>query len=520
MKTANKIIKQKATLNNNHVTNIETRDNDENQDVINKLLANAFDYQENNQLEQANFLYQEVLQKEPKNICALNGLGLVALNAGMLVLASEFLNTAHLLDPRHMTVNCNLGLVYTKLSEYKKAIKHYRYLLEKDKSNGEIHGEIARLYQQIEHNEAALNHYQLAFMINPSDPRNFSGMVQLDAKSISLEYINSVEKHLLEPNLPLQARCSFYFSLGAVYDASESYDQAFANYAVANISKVADFDADKHANYISEIIQTFSEDFFKQQQTIGLNESNQPIFIVGMPESGIVSIGKSLSQHNEIYSAGELDLIEEVSSSANITSGRDINAEQLADLSKAYLNHVNAMAINDNCKIPRRIIDIKPSNFLHLGLISLLFPKAKIIHCVANPFDICLSNYFKNYSSDNKYAYDQKNIAMYYQQYERLMAHWHKALAIDIHTINYDEMVMSPELIISKLYDFINLPQHTDGAGQTDNIKIGCNAKVNQALCNTPARHWQHYRKYSHAMLTELMLLNTTDSSKKAENLQ
>ncbi len=353
----------------------------------------------------------------------------------------------------------------------------------------------------------------------------------LDARSVTAEDINTVEKYLLKPDLPLQVRCSFYFSLGAVYDVSEKYDEAFANYAVANISKVATFDGEQHIKYISDIIRTFSSEFFEQQQSMALNNSSQPVFIVGMPQSGIASTDQLLSNHRGIYSAGELNLIENIAQKFKLTadnminpmSSEDIDGELLAGFSKFYLNHINAMALDDNSKIPARIIDRRSANFLHLGLIALLFPKARIIHCVANPLDICLSNYFRNYSADNKYSYDQKNIVLYYQQYERLMAHWNNVLPGKIHTVNYDEMVKSPEAASRQLFNFVEIdwqPGCIEIASSVQHAKANHGIPLSHSGYQSPARHWRNYRKYADAMINELMLFNAAETSSKAANLR
>ena len=530
MKTANKKIRRKPPVQNTQKNKKPKRTIKENPNTIKKLLTEALDYQEKKQPEQASFLYQQVLQQEADNICALNGLGIIALNAGMLMLASEFFNSAHASNPNHTVVNQNLGLVYTKLADYQKAIQHYSYILDTDKNNAVIHGELARLHQQLDDNRGALKHYRSAFKLNPADPRNFQGMVQLDASGITTKDINTVEKYLLKPNLPLEVRCSFYFSLGAVYDISEKYDEAFANYSVANISKVASFDAEQHVEYVSDIMQMFSPDFFEQHKKHHSNNSSQPVFIVGMPQSGISAVAQLLSRHDDIYTAGELDLIENIAQKLNISatantpghmSVENIDSEWLAEFSKFYLTHINTMAIDDNGKMPSRIIDRKPCNFLHLGLIASLFPKAHIIHCVANPLDICLSNYFNDYSMDNKYSYDQKNIALYYQQYERLMAHWNKVLPVNIHTVNYDDMVKSPETISKELFKFIDIkwqPENIKASRSAHHVKQQHGAQIDQNKYRSPVRHWRNYRKYTHAMIKELMLLNATDASGKAAN--
>lgn len=527
MKTANKKIRRKPSLKRNKKTRCAKNDT---HNMIKNLLTDAHDYQEKNLPEQASFLYQKVLEQEPENIFALNSLGVIALDAGMLVLASEFFNAAHTARPNHTTVNKNLGLVYTKLGDYKKAIQHYSYILDTNKNNGEIHGELARLFVQLDNTSAALYHYRSAFKINPGDPRNFQGMVQLDASSATAENINTVENYLLKPNLPLEVRCSFYFSLGAVYDVSEKYDEAFANYSVANLSKVAAFDADRHVEYISDIIQAFSSEFFESQKKIALNSSTQPVFIVGMPQSGIASVDRLLANHSDIYAAGELDLISKVAEKLCLTadssllgdiSVEDIDGELLAEFSRSYLNHINARALDDNYKVPSRIIDKKPENFLHLGLISLLFPKARIIHCVANPLDICLSNYFKNYSNDNRYSYDQKNIALYYQQYERLMAHWNDVLPVKIHTVDYDDMVNSPETTGRELFNFVNIkwqPESIETAIAVQQIEANAAIQRNHNRYMSPVRHWRKYRKYAHATIRELAQISAAGRATKAIN--
>lgn len=532
MRTANKKIRRKQSAQKVQGNKKHRCADSENKEMIKTLPADALDYQKKKQPEQASFLYQQVLQQEPDNIYALNGLGVIALDAGMLMLASEFLNAAHASKPNNAIVNQNLGLVYTQLADYPKAIQHYSYILDTDKNNAEIHSELARLYAKIDESRSALKHYRLAFKINPADPGNFQGMVQLDAASISEKDIDIVEKYLLKPNLPLEVRCSFYFSLGKVYDASEKYDEAFANYSVANISKVATFDAEHHVEYIDDIIQTFSAEFFEKQKLEQLkkpdsNNSKQPVFIVGMPQSGITSVARLLSNHDNIYLAGELNLIETIAQKMNISAAgdtasylsiEDIDSEWLAEFSKFYLNHVNAMATDGYCRVPSRIIDKKPSNFLHLGLIALLFPQAHIIHCVADPLDICLSNYFKNYSTDNNYSYDQKNIVLYYQQYERLMAHWNKVLPLEIHTVAYDDMVKSTEIAGRELFNFIDMTWQSevvDTSRPRSRIKVKHGAGIKY---KAPARHWRYYRKYIHAMLKELMLFNTDSTSGKAAN--
>jgi tetratricopeptide (TPR) repeat protein len=430
------------------------------------------------------------------------------MDAGMLSLAADFFNTAYDIAPDNLTLNKNLGLAYTKLSRYEDAMRHYNHILSLDENNGEVHGEMARLYMHAGDMKQALKHYRLAFKINPDDPRNIHGLVQLDARSITPEAINLIEKYLLRPDLPLDMRCSFYFALGAFYDARGKYDEAFANYSVANISKGVTFDAEKHTDFITDIIKTFTPNLFEDYTSFGLNNTAQPVFIVGMPRSGTTLVEQILASHSDIYAAGELNLVSDFAQKLNLSVDCEkdspefsVNAgsELLYDLSRFYINHINNLAHNDDHNNPSKITDKMPTNFLYLGLIARLFPKAKIIHCRRNALDVCLSCYFQNFSGDHAYTSDLNNIAYYYQQYERLMAYWEKTLPIEIYNIDYEEITTDLENTSKKLIEFVGLDWQSrclEFYNTKRNVDTASLVQVRKKIYHSSVNRWQNYDKY------------------------
>lgn len=501
--------------------------NRRNGNEIFNLITKAHNYHDQKQLGQANCLYQKVLELEPDNIIAFNGLGLVAMDAGMLSLAVEFFKSACDINPDHVTVNKNLALAYTRMSCYSDAILHYMHILNFDENNGEVHGELARLHLQEGNIDHALSHYRFAFKLNSADPRNFHGLVQLDALSITSKNINTVEKLLLKPDLPLEVRSSFYFALGTIYDISERYDEAFANYSVANISKGVTFDSEKHDAFITGIIKTFTPDLFEKHASGDLNDSTQPVFIVGMPRSGTTLVEQVLASHSDIYAAGELNLIAGVAQKLKITTDHiqenfiDIEisgAKAFHDYAQFYINDINNLALNNNHKKPLKITDKMPMNFIYLGLIALLFPNAKIIHCRRNPLDVCLSCYFQNFSGNHNYASDLNNIALYYQQYERLMAHWGKVLPVEIHTVDYEEMTIDSESTIRKLIDFTEL----DWQGSCmefyktkRHVNTASLVQVRKKMYQTSVNRWLNYDKYLHHLKKILSVSSSTDDTSR-----
>lgn len=518
MKNTNKKIKRKEDFRQNK----KCKNN-----RIAKLIVDAQMYYDQKQLQQANYLYQQVLQLEPENIVALNGLGLIAMQAGMLSLAVEFLTAANEINPEHLAINKNLALAYTRLSRFNEAILQYICILDIDENNTEAHAELARLNLQAGHLDLALHHYRYAFELNPEDPENFHGIVQLDSESLTAADIDTVENILNKWDLALEKRSSFYYSLGNVYDACGRYDEAFANYSVANIGigKGITFDAEKHAAYVTDIIHTYSSGLFKKYTGRDLNQSNQPVFIVGMPRSGTTLVEQILASHSDIFAAGELSLIEDISRKIDIDDDHDFfkpvkdnSKESLKKIAQFYLNSINNLAINNAQKNPLIISNKQPANFIHLGLIALLFPNARIIHCKRNPLDVCLSCYFQNFSVDHDYAFDLKAVAKYYQQYERLMAHWKKVLPIEIHTVNYEEMVKNTESTSKTLIEFIGLDWQ-EGCREFYKTKRQVNTasqvQVRKNIYHSSLNRWLHYEKYLHLLKKTLNIFDYADETIK-----
>ena len=499
--------------------------------MILKLISDAQGYYEENKLEQANHLFQQVLQVEENNIIALNGVGLIAMQAGIMSLAVEFLSHACDLAPKNMIVNKNLALVYTRMARYEEAILQYISMLDINENDSEIHGELARINLQLGRLDLALKHYRYAFDMDSTDPRNIHGLIQLDMESITENDIDIIDKLLNRSDLSLEKRCSFYFALGSIYDKKARYDDAFANFSVANICKGEKFDAQKHTDYIDKVIETFSPELFERFPIEELNRSAQPVFILGMPRSGTTLIEQILASHSDVYAGGELTLIEETADLMNLSEEKikdlplvveNLTVELLNDHAQTYLTNINNLSDRDEHKKPVLISNKLPANFLYLGLISLLFPNAKIIHCQRNPLDISLSCYFQNFSGRHPYAYDLRSIATYYQQYERLMAHWKKVLPVNMHTVTYEEMVEDTETVSKRLIDYVGLDwqaQCLEFHKNKRHVNTASLVQVRKKIYSSSLNRWQNYEKHIKSLKKVLNISGAEESSSKTSKL-
>ena len=88
-----------------------------------------------------------------------------------------------------------------------------------------------------------------------------------------------------------------------------------------------------------------------------------------------------------------------------------LDGDELTAVAEKYLHSLSAQAEG-----AVRATDKMPYNFLNLGLIALLFPKAKILHCRRDPLDSCLSAFFQNFTRGNLQTFDLRNLGHYHRQ--------------------------------------------------------------------------------------------------------
>jgi hypothetical protein len=157
-----------------------------------------------------------------------------------------------------------------------------------------------------------------------------------------------------------------------------------------------------------------------------------------------------------------------------------------------------------------RVIDKMPANFMNLGLIHAAFPHARILHMRRNPLDTGLSIYFQIFSNTHLYANDLEDIAHYFTQYSRLMAHWRSTLPDGaILEVPYEKLVADPEPWIREIVRFAGLPWDPRCLEfhETERTVItASNWQVRQRMTTSAAGRWRNYEKYLGPLrrLTEL----------------
>lgn len=311
-----------------------------------------------------------------------------------------------------------------------------------------------------------------------------------------------VELSFEQPSTDSMQKQMLLYAAGALLDKLQRYDEAFDYYRRGNEQVAIPMNRDYHAMY-DLLMDAFNAQTLPKLPRARTG-SSRPIFILGMPRSGTTLTEQILSSHPQVYGAGELDEIKKLSREI-IPGGRGhdtqyaeyiagIDADKITELAGKYLASLNELDSS-----ARFVTDKMPHNFQHIGLISLLFPDARIIHCRRNPLDNCLSIYFQNFIWSHDYATDLGNIGLFYSEYDRLMQHWEKAIDMPIMTVQYEDMIADHESMARKVLDFCGLDWDESVMKFYDSRRAVATASYDQVrkpIYRSSQARWKHYRKH------------------------
>jgi len=224
---------------------------------------------------------------------------------------------------------------------------------------------------------------------------------------------------------------------------------------------------------------------------------------VGMPRSGTTLVEQIIASHPRAFGAGELGDIGQIAQAMPRLLGlggsypgclREASVAGMDAIAEKHLGRLGEMAPG-----ALRVADKMPGNFQHLGLINLLFPGARVIHCTRHPMDTCFSIYATRLSPQHPYANDLEDIAFYYGQYRRIMAHWRTVVDLPMLEVRYEDLVANQEARTRELIAFLGLEWDEACLRFHETKRVVTTASVDQvkrAMYDTSIGRWKRYERH------------------------
>ena len=311
-------------------------------------------------------------------------------------------------------------------------------------------------------------------------------------------------------NNTADSRSKLHMAVGRLYDDMREYDRAFEHFHSGHRLKNGSFDPEAHPSQIRRLIDWFDSATLARLPRASV-KSETPVFIVGMPRSGTTLVEQILASHPEIHGAGELLRLGEITRRLPAVLGTDTDypacvsalTPAVADsAARNYLEYLHGLSGGSAL----RVTDKLPGNFMHLGLIELLFPGARIIHCMRDPLDTCVSCYSQNFSG-HEYMHDLAHLGVFYREYRRLMQHWRSVLRVSLLEVQYESLIENPEAVSRHLIEFCGLPWDDSCLRFYENRRTVITASYDQVrrpIYTTSTERWRNYAKHLDPLRTAL----------------
>ena len=476
--------------------------------------------------------YQDLIRIAPRHVAALNNLGAALSklgrykeaepyfyqaikidpdfpdahsNIGNALLMKEqyagaelFLRRALKLNPRHVDARVNLGLALSNLSRLRDAKSQFEKVLKYQPRNaGALFGLalVAMTEGNFNQTDAMLSR---ALQVNPRMPRALALQAGLRKMTASDSAWLKNAEEVVAGEIAALDESELRFAIAKYYDDVRDFRRAFEYYKRANdlLKSIADpYDPEGYRGFVDGVIRTYTKDVVARVNE-GSSNSMKPVFVVGMPRSGTSLAEQIIASHPSAKGAGELafwaDAVHEHEALINKGPLDEATRKKLAE---AYLRVLEAKSGD-----ALRVVDKAPVNSDYLGVIHSVFPNARFIYMQRDPIDTCLSCYFQKFVLSLNFTMDLSDLADYYREHRRLMAHWRAVLPPEtLLDLPYEELVADQEGWTRKILDFLGLEWDERVLNFHETKRAVATAsfwQVRQKMFKNSVQRWRNYEKF------------------------
>lgn len=352
--------------------------------------------------------------------------------------------------------------------------------------------------------DACIAAYRKAISLQADFGEAYWGLANLKTFRFTPGEVRALEEGLKRHDLSVSSRTALHFALGKAFEDTKRYAESFDAYRQGNAlwRKQLRYHADFVTAMVKRSKALFTSEFFRERSTAG-HTSPDLICIVGLPRSGSTLVEQILASHSAVEGTRELPVLSQLAQelvgqsrgTAYPDGLRDLPVQAFEEAGEAYLSRTHA-----NRKLNRPFfIDKSPGNYIYLGFLHLILPKAKIIDVRRHPLASGFANYKHHYLHGAAFAFDLTEIGRYYRDYVDMMAHYDAVLPGRVYRVFYEQLVSEPESEIRKMLAYCGLPFEEACLRFYENpraVSTPSAQQVRQPLFKDAVEQWRNYEPW------------------------
>jgi tetratricopeptide (TPR) repeat protein len=431
--------------------------------------------------------------------------GLEQCRAGNLERAIDHFSKAIQLDPNHARAHSRLGGALLESGRIEQGSHHRSHAFELAPHDDEIaitHAAFLELRHQSPAVDEIVDRLLRSGNESPKLAKVYASIAPRNNRQT--QALNFIDQILVngKSRSPRQD-ASLHLAAAGLLDNLARYDEAFQRASTGGRLRAAQYNPMQAERPVRESVQYFTRPALRRLPH-ATHGSEVPVFVVGMPRSGTTLVEQILASHPAVHGAGELHWLDSLRDSivARVPSRPPrlsdcfdrLSINDVDELAGEYLQPLQAL--NPSAA---RIINKMPANFMHLGMIQLLFPQSKVIYCRRDPLDTCVSCFLTDFMSGNEFSFGLPSLGHYYRQHEIMMSHWKSVLSLQLLDVQYERVVDDFEGQARRMLEFIDLPWDERCLRFFENnryVATASTAQVRRPIYRNSVGRWRNYARH------------------------
>ncbi len=458
-------------------------------------------------LEDAERLLSRGVELAPTFQAARQNLAMVLHRANKPELALHHVETLLRDDPNHPSARNLKAVILCRIGDYTPAIELYDGLVREYPDHGRIWLSLGHALKTAGLRERAIAAYRRSIALEPGFGEAYWSLANLKTFRFDAADIAAMRHQLGRSDLDPDQRAQFEFALAKALEDAADYPTAFAHYERGNHLRRSrlPYRPEDARGRVQRSIGLFTSDFLRAREGAGC-AADDPIFVLGLPRAGSTLVEQILSTHPQVEGTMELPEVialthelRRLAADGNGTSYHDAIAalppERFRDYGEQYMARTR---VHRKTGRPR-FIDKMPNNFLHVGLIHLMLPNARIVDVRRHPLACCFSGFKQYFARGQAFSYSLEDIGRYYREYVALMAHFDDVLPGRVHRVVYERLVEDTEAEVRALLAHCGLEFDPACLRFFENdrpVRTASSEQVRQPIYKDGVDHWRHFEPW------------------------